>query len=151
MTPLEHARTILDTLLGFLGFVVRIDEENGPDGPTLQIHTEDHDALIGRRGEVLDDIQYLTNRILQRREPGAPRIRVDCEFFRTMREDRLLEKVKEQAERVRATGHAIQLQPLNSYYRRLVHNLFVDDPKIQSVSEGGDGRFKRIMLKKREA
>jgi spoIIIJ-associated protein len=149
MTPLEHARKILDTLLGFLGFVVRIDEENGPDGPTLQIHTEDHDALIGRRGEVLDDIQYLTNRILQRREPGAPRIRVDCEFFRTMREDRLLEKVKEQAERVRASGQAVQLQPLNSYYRRLVHNLFVEDPIVQSVSEGGEGRFKRITLKKR--
>ena len=151
MPPLEHAHKILDTLLGFLGFVVRIEEEDGPDGPTLQIHTEDHDALIGRRGEVLDDIQYLTNRILQRREPGAPRIRIDCEFFRTMREDRLLEKVQEQAERVRLTGHAVQLQPLNSYYRRLVHNLFEKDPKIQSVSEGGDGRFKRITLKKRNA
>lgn len=149
MPAIEQARTILDSLLGYLGFVVRIDEENGPEGPTLQIHSEDHDALIGRRGEVLDDIQYLTNRILQRREPGAPRVRVDCEFFRTMREDRLLDRVKEQAERVRASGHPIQLQPLNSYYRRLVHNLFVEDPTIQSVSEGGDGRFKRITLKKR--
>lgn len=149
MTPLEHSRKILDTMLGYLGFVVRIEEDDGPDGPTLQILTEEPDALIGRRGEVLDDIQYLVNRILQRREPKAPRIRVDVEYFRTMREDNMLEKVKQQAERVRTTGHAIALSPMNSYYRRLVHNLFVDDPDIISESAKGEGRFKRITLKKR--
>jgi spoIIIJ-associated protein len=61
----------------------------------------------------------------------------------------MLEKVKQQAERVRTTGHAIALNPMNSYYRRLVHNLFVDDPDIISESAKGDGRFKRITLKKR--
>jgi spoIIIJ-associated protein len=151
MTPLEHSRKILDTMLGYLGFVVKIEEDDGPDGPTLQILTEEPDALIGRRGEVLDDIQYLVNRILQRREPKAPRIRVDVEYFRTMREDSMLEKVKQQAERVRATGHAIALNPMNSYYRRLVHNLFVEDPDIISESAKGDGRFKRITLRKRGA
>lgn len=151
MTALDQARQILDTMLGYLGFVVQIEEEDGEEGPTLQILTEQPDALIGRRGEVLDDMQYLVNRILQRRDPKAPRIRVDVEYFRTMREDKMLEKVKEQAERVRATGHAIALQPMNSYYRRLVHNLFVNDPQIVSESEKGDGRFKRITLKKRSA
>jgi spoIIIJ-associated protein len=149
MTPLEQAHQILDTLLGYLGFVVRIEDEDGPEGLMLQIHTEQHDALIGKRGEVLDDLQYLTNRILQRRQPGAPRVRVDCEFFRTMREDKMLEKAKELADRVRVTGHPAQTPPMNSYYRRLVHNIFVNDPQIQSVSEGGDARFKCITLKRR--
>ncbi len=151
MTPLEHSRKILDTMLGYLGFVVSIEEDDGPEGPTLQILTEEPDALIGRRGEVLDDIQYLVNRILQRREPQAPRIRVDVEYFRTMREDSMLEKVKQQAERVRATGHPIALNPMNSYYRRLVHNLFVNDPDILSESARGEERFKRVTLKKRGA
>ncbi len=136
-------------MLGYLGFVVQIEEENSEEGPTLQILTEQADALIGRRGEVLDDIQYLVNRILQRRDPKAPRIRVDVEYFRTMREDKMLEKVKEQGERVRHSGHEIALQPMNSYYRRLVHNLFVNDPQVMSESEKGDDRFKRIILKKR--
>jgi spoIIIJ-associated protein len=149
MTALDQARQILDTMLGYLGFVVQIEEENGEEGPTLQILTEQPDALIGRRGEVLDDIQYLVNRILQRREPKAPRIRVDVEYFRTMREDKMLAQVKEQAERVRATGHAIVLNPMNSYYRRLVHNLFVNDPQIISESAKGEERFKRITLKRR--
>lgn len=149
MTSLDQARQILDTMLGYLGFVVQIEEEDGEEGPTLQVLTEQPDALIGRRGEVLDDIQYLVNRILLRRDPKAARIRVDVEYFRTMREDKMLEKIKEQAERVRLTGHAIALQPLNSYYRRLVHNLFVNDPQIMSESEKGDSRFKRITLRKR--
>lgn len=148
--PLEHARQILDTLLGYLGFVVRIEEEEGAEGPTLQIFTEETDALVGQRGEVLDDIQYLVNRILQRRDPTAPRVRVDVEYFRTMREDRMLEKVKELAERVRVTGQPAVLNPMNSYYRRLVHNIFVNDPLVQSESATGDERFKRITLKRRQ-
>ncbi|MEZ0385995.1 MAG: protein jag [Verrucomicrobium sp.] len=149
--PLDHARQILDTLLGYLGFVVRIEEENGPDGPTLQILTEETDALVGERGEVLDDIQYLVNRILQRRDPAAPRVRVDVEYFRTMREDRMMEKVKELAIRVRATGQPAVLNPLNSYYRRLVHNLFLNDPQVMSESAQGNERFKRITLRRRTA
>jgi spoIIIJ-associated protein len=149
MTSLEQARQILDTMLGYLGFVVQIEEDNGPEGPTLQILTEEPDALIGKRGEVLEDIQYLVNRILQRRDPKSSRVRVDCEYFRTMREDRLLQKVQELAERVRATGQPNVLRPLNSYYRRLVHNLFVNDPVVMSESEAGDSRYKTITLKRR--
>jgi spoIIIJ-associated protein len=150
MTPLEHARQILDTLLGHLGFVVQIEEEQAAEGLTLQILTEESNLLIGRRGEVLDDIQYLVNRILQRRDPQAPRIRVDVEYFRTMREDRMLAKVNELADRVRSTGQPQVLNPMNSYYRRLVHNQFLNDPLVASESEKGDERFKRITLKRRK-
>lgn len=150
MTSIEQAHQILDTLLGYLGFVVQIEEEQSSEGPTLHIHTEQPDLLIGHRGEVLDDIQYLVNRILQRREPQAPRIRVDVEYFRTMREDRMLADVKEFAERVRSTGQPHVLNPMNSYYRRLVHNLFINDPDIISESASGDERYKRITLKRRQ-
>ena len=57
-TPLSHARSILDSMLGYLGFTVKIEESDGPEGPTLQILTEDGDRLIGRHGETLEDIQY---------------------------------------------------------------------------------------------
>jgi spoIIIJ-associated protein len=89
--------------------------------------TKDSDALIGRRGEVLEDIQYLVNRILFRHMPEAPRIRVDVEFYRSMREDKMIARAKELAEKVRATGQSAELPPMNSYYRRLIHNVFVDD------------------------
>lgn len=149
MTPLAHARSILDTMLGYLGFTVTIEEDDGPDGPTLQILTEDADALIGRRGETLEDMQYLVNRILQRHIADAPRIRVDVEYYRSMREDKLVERVKHLADRVRATGQSAVLNPLNSYYRRIVHNVFVNDPDVMTVSQEGHQRFKRMTLKKR--
>ena len=149
MTALDQARQILENMLGYLGFFVTIEEDHNPEGPTLQILTEDSERLIGKRGEVLDDIQYLVNRLLMRRMPDAPRIRVDVEFYRSMREDKMLQRAKELAESVRVTGSPVALPPMNSYYRRLIHNAFVNDPQVVSESEQGEGRFKRITLKKR--
>jgi spoIIIJ-associated protein len=150
MTALEQARQILENTLGYLGFYVTIEEDAAsPDGPTLQILTDESEALIGKRGEVLDDIQYLVNRLLIRRMPDAPRIRVDVEFYRSMREDKMLERAKEMAEQVRATGKPTALPPMNSYYRRLIHNAFVNDPEIATESSKGDERFKRVMLKRK--
>lgn len=149
MTPLAHASQILDTMLGYLGFTVKIDQVEGPEGPTLQIHTEDSQQLIGRRGSTMEDIQYLVNRILQRHIPDAPRIRVDIEFFRSIHEDKLVDHARELGDRVRATGKSEIMQPMNSYYRRMIHNVFVDDPNVMSVSLDPMERFKRIQLKRR--
>lgn len=150
MNALEQARQILENMLGFLGFFATVEEDpDGPEGPTLQILADDSDHLIGKRGEILDDFQYLVNRLLLRRMENPPRIRVDCNYYRSMREDRMIEKAKEAAERVRSTGQPMRLPPLNSYYRRLVHNAFVDDKEIITESEKGDARFKRMILKRR--
>jgi spoIIIJ-associated protein len=149
MTPIAHASQILDTMLGYLGFTVQIDQIEGPEGPTLQIHTDDSQQLIGHRGSTMEDIQYLVNRILQRHIDHAPRIRVDIEFYRSMHEDKLLDHARELGDRVRATGKSEMLQPMNSYYRRMVHNIFVDDKEVQSLSLDPNERFKRIQLKRR--
>lgn len=150
MTALSHARQILDSMLGYLGFTVQIDEVDGPDGPTLQLHTEDSKLLIGNRGATMEDIQYLVNRILQKHLPEAPRIRVDIEYYRSMKEDKLVEHAREMGERVRITGQSQMLDPMNSYYRRMVHNAFLNDPEVMSVSVDGDSdRYKRILLKRR--
>jgi spoIIIJ-associated protein len=149
MTALEHSQQILENMLGYLGFFITVDASDGPEGPTLQIHTDEADYLIGRNGEVLEDVQYLVNRLLMRRVPEAPRIRVDVEYFRTMREDTMLAKAQEIAERVRTSGRPEALNPMNSYYRRLIHNAFAKDPHIATESEKGEARFKRVTLKRR--
>ena len=150
MTPLSHARQILDTMLGYLGFTVQIEETEGPEGLTLQVHTDDAQRLVGRRGATMEDIQYLVNRILQRHVPDAPRVRVDIEYYRSMREDKLVEFAQELADRVRATGQPQVLDPMNSYSRRMIHNAFLNDPLVMSVSMEGTARFKRVMLKRRK-
>src|ERR1700758_1114345 len=148
MTPKE----LLDDLLGFLGFVIEIQEQQNEAGNlVLQIYTEESRRLIGRNGETLEAIQFLVNRLLQAKNKDAPKVIVDCEHYRSMREDRIVQRVKELAERVRATGRSLQLEPMNSYERRLVHNAFKDDPDVATWSPSDSARIKQITLVKRQA
>lgn len=144
-----QAQEILDTMLGYLGFVCEIKQLESGGGIILQVYHAEADKLIGPRGETLDDIQYLLNRLLQEADPNAPRVQVDVEHYRQMREDGMLERIREIAELVRKTGRPYQLDPMNSYDRRIVHNAFKDDPEIMTQSVGDDSRIKRITLQRR--
>ncbi len=146
-TPKE----ILDTMLGYLGFVFEIKEIENERGLTLQVYCNESQKLIGNNGEILEDIQYLLNRALQTRDRNSPRIYVDVEHFRDMRDDALLQKTRQTAEIVRSTGHPTQLDPMNAYERRIVHNAFKDDPEIMTWSPPDDERIKQITIKKRTA
>lgn len=144
-TPTE----VLDTILGYLGFVVEIQEQQRDGHQVLQILTHEPERLIGRRDVVIDDLQYLVNRVLAAQEPPGPRVIVDVEHHRAMRDDALVEKVHHLAQAVRSTGRPIQTEPLNSYDRRIVHNAFKDDPEIATWSPQDDARVKRITLRVR--
>jgi spoIIIJ-associated protein len=146
MNTAESATKILDSMLGHLGLAGTIEVQDTHDGPCLQIHSTESETIIGRDGDRLDDIQYLVNRILRRKLPKAERVKVDCEHFRSMREDKMAEEIRGIAERVKATGKPFQMRPLNAYYRRMVHNILVEDPEIVSHSPEGDDRLKRITI-----
>ena len=146
----ETAQSIIDSMLGYLGFVVRVEPDQEEQGPALQIFTNEAQILLGRNGDRLDDIQYLVNRLLFARNKEAPRVRVDIEYFRAMREDSLLETVREVADRVRQSGRPVRLNPLNSYYRRIVHDAFKEDPDIITTSPNDRSRMKRITVARRK-
>ena len=147
MTPKE----LLVTMLGYLGFVVQIEETTNEGGNLkLQIYTEESRRLIGRDGETLDAIQFLLNRLLQAKDKDAEKVIVDCEHYRSMREDRIVQRVRELADCVRITGRSLQLEPMNSYERRLVHNAFKDDPDVATWSPSDSARIKQITLVKRQ-
>lgn len=151
MTASECAREITDSLLGYLGFVVHLEENPVPEGLSFQIFTADGDLLIGRDGERLEDLQYLVNRLLVHQMPGAPRVRLDIAHYRAIKEDQMLEHVRQVADRVRRTGKPMKLPPMNSYQRRLVHNAFKDDAGIKTWSPDDNIRLKRITLMRRTA
>ena len=147
----EAAKKILDTMLGHLDFPVTIEIQEMEDGPCLQILTSESQYLIGKDGERLDDLQYLVNRMLKKHFPKARRVKIDCEHYRAIQEDHLVEEVRGLAERVKASGKPFRIRPLNAYYRRIVHNALVEVPDIESVSPGGDDRLKRITIKPKKA
>src|SRR2546421_9066659 len=100
---------------------------------------------------MLDTIQFLLNRLLQAKNKDAEKVIGDCEHYRSMREDRIVQRVRELAERVRITGRSLQLEPMNSYERRIVHNAFKDDPDVATWSPSDSARIKQITLMRRQS
>ncbi len=145
----QTPKETLDTILGYLGFIVEIEEQERDGQKVLQIFSNDQEMLVGKHEQVMDDLQYLLNRVLQSRDKLAPRVVVDVGHTRLMRDDSLVEKVRHMAEAVRQSRHSVQTEPLNSYDRRLVHNAFKDDPEITTWSPKDDARIKRITIKVR--
>lgn len=151
MDSLAQGKEILDAMLGHLGFVAQIDASLERSGPRLHVLTAQADFLTGRDGERLDEIQYLVNRLLRSMDENAPRVRVDVEHFRTMREDALIEEAQQLADTVKRNRRPAKMRPLNSYFRRIVHNAFIDDPDIMSWSPPDSARIKRITLMPRRS
>ena len=149
-TAVLDPKETLDSMLGLLGFVCEIKEFPHEDGSlTLQVYTAEKDRLIGRHGETLDDLQMLLNRLLQSKNRDSRKVQVDVEHWREMKDDQLVQKVKQLAEIVRKTSRPFQLEPMNAYERRIVHHAFQDDPDIATWSPPDDARIKRITLKKK--
>ena len=149
MSPSQTPAEVLDTILGYLGFAFEIQEQERDGHIVLQILTHEPERLIGRHEVVMDDLQYLVNRVLAAQNPPHPRVTVDVEHHRAMRDDALVEEIRHLAQAVRSTGRPLQTEPLNSYDRRIVHNAFKDDPEICTTSPQDDARVKRITLRLR--
>ena len=107
-------------------------------------------ALRAGRGELLEDMQFLLNRMLQAKDKDAPRVQVDVEHYREMRDDALVQKIRQLAELVRKTGRPYHLDPMNAYDRRIIHNAFKDDPEVATWSPSDSARIKQITLLKRQ-
>ena len=147
---IQRGKDVIDTMLGYLGFVVQVEEDHSHPGGGLHIFTKESEALIGKDGKRLEDIQYLINRVLHSEFPKAKRIRIDIEHYRSMKDDAMVARVQEHADKVRHTGRSVKLWPMNSYHRRLVHNAFKDDPAIKTWSPTDSAKLKRITLIKRK-
>lgn len=146
MEALSAAHQILENMVKHLGFSATIEQEDSEEGASLQITAEDSQLLIGKHGDRLDDLQYLVNRILQKKMEDPPRIRVDCDHFRVREEERLVSTAKDLAEQAKESGKAMKMPPLNAYHRRIVHNALVDDDEIETISPRSDERLKRIVI-----
>jgi spoIIIJ-associated protein len=109
---------------------VYIDIVEGPE--------DDMALLIGRHGQTLDAIQELARTAVGRRLDDRIRVLVDVGDYRKRQEERLVEGVREVAERVQRTGIEEHLDPMNAYERKLVHDVVAEFEGLESISEGVD-------------
>ncbi|OLN34028.1 RNA-binding cell elongation regulator Jag/EloR [Desulfosporosinus metallidurans] len=111
-------------------------------GPELGI-------LIGRRGDTLDALQYLTNLAVAKRLSERVRIIVDVEGYRLRREETLVRLAKRLSEKVKRTGIKIVLEPMNPHERRIIHTTLQDEARISTFSEGDDPNRRVVISLKR--
>src|SRR6516225_3302295 len=140
------SKATLQKILDLLGFTVTIEENHMEDGILLDVKTDDSGRLIGRQGQTLSDLQYITNRMLFQQDPSAPKIMVDVSGYRAQARDALVKKAKEAAEKVRRWGDVVELEPLSAFDRRIVHQALKDDPGIETHSVEVEGTDKKAIL-----
>ena len=141
-----QAKATLEELLKHLGFDATVEEHNLDEGLLLDVKTSDSGRLIGRQGQTLADLQYLLNRILFQKDPSAPKVTVDVGGYRAQARDALVKKAQEAAEKVRRWGDVVELEPLNAFDRRIVHNALKDDPDVETHSVEVEGTNKKAIL-----
>jgi spoIIIJ-associated protein len=139
-------KATLQKLLDLLGFSASVEEHQMDDGLLLDVKTEDSGRLIGRQGQTLSDLQYITNRLLFQQDTSAPKIMVDVSGYRAQAREALVKKAKEAAEKVRRWGDVVELEPLNAFDRRIIHQALKDDPNIETHSVEVEGTDKKAIL-----
>ena len=136
----------LEKLLELLGFPATVEEHTIDDGILLDVKSEDSGRLIGRQGQTLSDLQYITNRLLFQQDQNAPKVMVDVSGYRAQAREALVKKAKDAAEKVRRWGDAVELEPLSAFDRRIIHHALKDDPDIETQSVEVEGTDKKAML-----
>jgi spoIIIJ-associated protein len=139
-------KATLEKILELLGFTATVEEHPLEEGFLLDVKTEDSGRLIGRQGQTLSDLQYITNRLLFQQDPSSPKIMVDVGGYRAQTREALVKKAKEAAEKVRRWGDVVELEPLSAFDRRIVHNAIKDDPDIETHSVEVEGTDKKVIL-----
>ena len=136
----------LGKILASLGFPATVEEHKLDDVFLLDVKTEDSGRLIGRQGQTLADLQYITNRLLFQQDANSPKVMVDVGGYRAQAREALLKKAKDAADKVRRWGDVVELEALNAFDRRIVHQALKDDPDVETHSVEVEGTDKKVLL-----
>lgn len=145
-TKLERAEAFLNKVLPYISSKpVEIKSETTEEGVRINIEGEDINAIIGRRGETLDALQYLTGIVSAKSGEKHMRVYIDTGSYRARREETLERLAKKYAERVQKTGRSLTLEPMNPNERRIVHMVIQNIDGLESYSKG-EGTARRVVI-----
>ena len=115
----------------------------------VEMSGEDMGVLIGKRGQTLDSLQYLTSLVVNKGRSGYVRVKVDTENYRNRRKETLENLAKNIAYKVKRTRRPVFLEPMNPYERRIIHSALQNDPYVTTHSEGEEPYRKVVVTLKR--
>lgn len=139
ITPASTAAAYLDSILkgmGVSGTTIAIKEEE--NACTLSLEGEDLGFIIGRRGDTLDALQYLTGLVANRVDNAYYRVTIDIGNYREKREQALIGLAKKVAGQAARTGRRTSLEPMNPYERRIIHTAVQEVEGVTSWSVGSE-------------
>ncbi|MBQ7371327.1 MAG: protein jag, partial [Blautia sp.] len=146
---MSRAQEFLSAMLQAMGVeaTVRTSYEDG----TLNVNLEGEDMgiLIGKRGQTLDSIQYLTSLVVNKGKAAYVRVKIDTENYRERRKATLENLAKNMAFKVKKTRRPAYLEPMNPYERRIIHSALQDDPYVTTHSEGEEPARKVVITLRR--
>ena len=137
VAPEAKAEEFLRNVTKLMGVDVTIDSKRDDEGNVrVDMHGDTLGILIGRRGETLDALQYLTSLYVNRGQEGYTRVTLDTENYRAKREEALTRLANRMANRAVKTGRKVVLEPMNPYERRILHSALQKNENVSTHSEG---------------
>ena len=145
-STIKACEVFLQDVLRAMGMEVNIISSIDSEG-ALNINMEgDHmGILIGKRGQTLDSLQYLTNRIANKNQDEYVRVKLDTENYRQRRKETLENLAKNIAYKVKRTKKPVSLEPMNPYERRVIHSALQGDKYVSTHSEGEEP-YRRVVV-----
>lgn len=145
-TPAGKAQRFLMDVTGLMN--VKVDvyvDDTREDGLYIHMIGDTLGILIGRRGETLDALQYLTSLYVNKGREGYIRVSLDSENYRAKREEALRKLALRMANRARKSGRRVALEPMNPYERRILHSALQAEPDVTTHSEGEEP-YRRVII-----
>lgn len=122
--------------------ISKVDEDGAL---SIEMKGDNMGILIGKRGQTLDSLQYLTNRVANKSQDGYVRVKLDTEDYRRRRKQTLENLAKNIAYKVKRTRKPVSLEPMNPYERRIIHSALQGDDRVSTHSEGEEP-YRRVVV-----
>jgi spoIIIJ-associated protein len=146
----EAVKTFLADTMKAMNMEVEIEISIDEDGALCaDLRGEHMGILIGKRGQTLDSLQYLANRVANKHQDGYVRVKLDTENYRARREETLKHLAKNIAHKVKRNRRPVALEPMNPYERRIIHSALQSNPYVTTHSEGEEPYRKVVITLKR--
>ena len=144
----EVARVFLNDVFQAMNMEVAIDIKYNEEEKNMDIELSGNEmgVLIGKRGQTLDSLQYLTSLVVNKEQQDYVRVKVDTENYRSRRKDTLENLAKNIAFKVRKTRKPVVLEPMNPYERRIIHSALQGNKFVETVSEGEEP-YRHVVVK----
>ena len=143
---IEAVEDFLKNTMKAMDMEVELKTEIDQDGALCVDMSGAHmGILIGKRGQTLDSLQYLANRVANKHQEGYVRVKLDTENYRARREETLRHLAKNIAHKVKRNRRPVALEPMNPYERRIIHSALQSDPYVMTHSEGEEP-FRKVVI-----